>query len=492
MPGSVENFITPANKFEGLYRLADDVSRRNERADLKIQRGQGRKDNLMDDLGNYTDQKNFFSGTPSGGLITKMLYDVKQKGAKLIQDYPNLDNSMLYTQLSNDIGKIANASKNLQILENQYKTTSEPLKKHSGIDQEKLYNEYYKNSLFNADGTMKDLDQINSLDTSKDYMDYTLKNSDVYNNAGFDQFAKESKSNTVVGSVKSTDPRGGMKRFRSELTSPNYTVSEKDAEGNHTGFVPKYDVATENGQPLLHEFENPDGTKTTAPIRLLDKSIMNDLPPDAKAYLLQEQRKYAKAHNVSSNSLQAENFARATAYDELNSPTKKWGTVKILEETKQPQIKVYNNNGRGAATDAEINDVYKGIDKTTQDPDAAITEKGTGVRIGTRFNKLNTDAQKVIVDFANAGRSEASKISPEQLFINNEDGEIKVYKTNDDGQPIPSEKNLLGTLPYTGTNLKVQPNAKAKVEVVKKGNLLQRAINKVTGKKPADPLGLGL
>jgi len=468
----VEDFILRPNKFDGLNDLANNIERRNERQYVRGQQQQRRKDNLMDDALRYTDPAQFFTGTPQDPVITGILKEVLSDAAKMITQDENLDNAMLYTALAPRISKLSAASQNLKQIAANNKQRFDALKDQKDIDQDKLRNETLRNAYMNPDGTPKDLSQI---DPSQDYVDYTLRNSDVYNNTGFDAYSKGVSRWTDKGQVKSIDSRGGYKKFNTKMSAPSFTVSEKDADGNHIGFVPKYEIATENGQPLMHEFQNADGTKTKAPVRLLDRKIMEDLPPGAKAFILQETRKFAKEHNVPLGSVQAENFGRALAYDELNVPTKTAGSVEVIEESKAPQIKVYNNSGsgKGAAVATDINDIYKSIDAVTQDPSAGIFKKGTDERVGTRFNKLNTDAQKVVVDFVNANRGDA-KIAPEEIFIHKDNGEIKVYKVNGNGDAIPekNDANLLGILPYVGTNTAVNKTVKEKQTVYQRAKSL--------------------
>jgi hypothetical protein len=477
----VEDFIIRPNKFEGLYELSNTVERKAEREKQAQGKADAHRNSLMSSLMSFADPKDFFTGTPHDPVVTQGINAVLQKGAKLITDNQGLTADMLYTALAPDVNKLSVASQNLKQLEMQRKQAEEPLKQHKGIDMEKFNTAYKQNAFYNPDGTLKDLSAI---DPNHNYADDTLRNSDVYNNTGFDEFAKGAKMNTEIGKVKTTDARGGVKSFNTELSSPNFLISEKDKGGNHTGFVPKYEVATENGQPQMHTFTNADGTTTEAPVRLLDKQVFNDLPPDAKAYTLQEARKFAKEHNLPVSSPQVENFARAMAYDELSPASKKWGTVKVIEETKQPQIKVINNNGSKGAAGVDINDIYKGIEEATAIPENGIYKKDTRERVGTRFNKLNTDAQKVVVDFVNNGRSELDRIKPEDIYINNDNGEIKVYKRDENGQTIPSEATLLGTLPYVGTNVKVNPSVKERQTILQKAKgMVNRVVDKVTGKK---------
>ena len=476
----VQDFIIKPNKFEGLYELSNTVERKNERQQQAKSKADAHRNSLMASLMSYADPKDFFTGTPQDPVVTQSLNAILQKGAKLITDNDGLTADMLYTAIAPDVNKLSVASQNLKQIEAQRKQSEGLLKDHKGIDMDRYNRAFKQNAFYNPDGTLKDL---SSVDPSHDYADEALKSGDVFNNTGFDEFSKAAKMNTQIGKVKSTDSRGGMKLFNSELSAPSHLISEKDKQGNHLGFAPKFDIATENGVEQTHVFTNPDGSKTEAPIRLLSKDIFNDLPPDAKAYTLQEARKFAKENNIPINSPQVENFARAFAFDELNSVSKKYGTVKVIEETKQPQIKVYNNSGgsKSASSGVDINDIYKGVWNTFDNPDATILKnKKTNENYGITFNQLDTDAQNVILDFVNKGRGEGNKIAPESIFVNREGGKLKVYKTNENGEAIPDAAkgtNLLGVLPYVGTNTKVNPSVK------ERQTILQKAKGLLTGNK---------
>jgi len=126
----------------------------------------------------------------------------------------------------------------------------------------------------------------------------------------------------------------------------------------------------------------------------------------------------------------------------------------------------------GAAPDTNINDIYENIQTATDNPNAAILQGGK--RVGTRVNTLNSDAQKVLVDYANKLRPN-EKIGNDNIFINKEpDGTIKLYRTIDmeDGSKVvqKDDAHLIGELPRVTANLPAQPGAKEKRAVIAEGN----------------------
>lgn len=468
----VRGFVVPEDNYAGLYKMGDTLQRNRYRKEAEAERKQGQQLADTKFIANYFDPKEFLTGSPldpqSQSLLDKaykQALDLNKQGANLAQVMGAT--APLVNQLNEYMvkGKHFNEQKKIALQE---------AGKIKGIDANKLSAEMDKMA-FPINPQTGQVDFAN-FDPNTNYADLALRNGEVYNNQGFDDFIKTAKLNTSVGQAKSINSKGGYVKHKAELSAPNFYTSETDADGNHIGFVPAYEVATDDNGEHLYEFTNEDGTKTKAPIRLLDKAVFNDLPPDAKGYVLQEARKYAKEHGVELNSVQAENLARAIAYDELNSKSKKYGTVKNIDETKAaPTRNITNVNVGGKGSyGTNINDLYQRIYDATQNPD--INVKATGQK-ATRFNALDSDAQDLIIGYVNKGRE--TKVEPEDIFLTNEDGGVKVYKVNDRKEPIPELKNLLYTLPKLATNVKAAVDVKGKRAVLAEENKNNQAGKKI-------------
>ena len=138
-----------------------------------------------------------------------------------------------------------------------------------------------------------------------------------------------------------------------------------------------------------------------------------------------------------------------------------------------PQPRVTNNIKVGDRS-ITINDVSSKIDQLMNDPNAAINQNGK--RIGTVMNKLPLDAFNVVVDLVNSKRPADSQIDPNEMFLANVDGERRVYQiagTNNDGKQLfmIDDKYLLGVLPRTTVNTKVNTDTKRKEKVLKEGDV---------------------
>jgi hypothetical protein len=137
-----------------------------------------------------------------------------------------------------------------------------------------------------------------------------------------------------------------------------------------------------------------------------------------------------------------------------------------------PQPRVTNNIKVGDKT-VTINDVSSKIDDVMNDPEAGINVGGK--RIGTVMNKLPLDAFNVVVDLVNSKRPTESQIDPNEMFLANIDGQRKVYRIagkdeNGNQKIIIDDAYLVGVLPRTTVNTKVNTDTRRKEKVLQEGD----------------------
>ncbi len=358
MAYDLSGFVSKPQKFEGLSNLADNLRTNTALEQKSKQDAEGKKSASTKLFTNYLDDKAKFTGTKYDPYTHELTANALTQAMDLIKQGAN--DSDIMTAIAPLVNKANQYSLNAQGYAAKKKEALDRVKGVKGIDLQKLSDEMDKQAFEGKD--------ISTVDPSLDYADMALKNGDVYTAEGFDEAYTKAKMNTNVGTVKHTDKKGKMSKNKVKLVGQDYLISETDADGNHTGFVPKYQIATDGGDPLMHKFQTDQGM-ADAPVRLLDKDLFDRLTPSEKAYTLQEARKYAKANGVELSSKQAENFARAIAYDEKKS--RQSGTFETVEETKAaPQIKVTVNSGgtvgekKQAVTDS---DTHKALDETEAD-----------------------------------------------------------------------------------------------------------------------------
>lgn len=365
MPLDVSGFVSGPDTFEGLDRLSNTLyNQRQQKYHMQLQR-EGKAAASTKFFANYLDDKEKFTGTKYDPLTHQLLSDSLSDAMSLIKQ--GAQDTDIMAAISPKVNRANKYSLNAQTYAANKKAYIDRLFQGGakGIDKEKL------NSAIDKEAFPEGVD-ISKVDPNINYGDMALKNGDVYNTEGFDESFTKAPKNTEVGTIKYTNKKGGMEREKVKLTAPYYAISEKDADGNHIGFVPKYQTATDEGNPLLHQFETEHG-KVNAPIRLFDKDLFEALPPNEKAYLLQETRKYAQQKGVDLSSKQSENFARALAYDEKKARIN--GTYEHVDETKENPIKIYNIS---KPTQVEIkaaitrDDLHKGLDETPVDENGKI------------------------------------------------------------------------------------------------------------------------
>lgn len=351
-----QGFVTPEQDFRGLYNLSNNLEQKKLRDEELQRQRQGKKSASDKYFTNYLDPKDRFTGTKFDPEVNKLLgealkqaYDLSSTGA---------DDTEIFTAISPLVNKVNDYSQKAMAVNAQKKQAVEFLKGQKGIDINK-FSTAFDDAVFNeVDGSgNKKMRELSQIDPNYNYIDQVLKDGDIYNAEGFDDYVSKSGKNTTVEDVSVYNKDKSMRRTKAEMTMPSFMVSEKDERGAHTGFVPQYDIATDGEQPVLHDFLNEEGITESAPVRLVTQDVFNSLPPNTKAYLRQEAKKYAQEKKIDISSPQVENFAKALAYDELKRSAKQYSTLKELQVQKAAPTVIHNttnvNTGGGKDAGAE-------------------------------------------------------------------------------------------------------------------------------------------
>ena len=474
---NLDGWVTPEQSFKGLYELGDKMERRNEKAEFRKQQDAARKSASDKYFTNYLDPKDRFTGTMLDpiknellGSALKQAYELSSKGAN--------DNEILaaiqpLVYKVNQYEQVAKAS------QQKKKEALDVIKNQKGFDLNKFNKEWDDVAFLEDDAEtgekrMKDLNQFNP----DAIADKVLKERDIYNNEGFDEYVAKSGKNTVSEDVSIYNRDRSMRRTKVDVTKPAFMISDVDERGAHVGFVPKFELATDGENVLLHKFLGDDGKETEAPVRIVTDDVFNDQTNTNKAYLRQEARRFAKMNNIPLNSPQVENFAKALAYDELKNSGKQYSSMKEIQVQKAapaPITRITVNNNSGG--NDPINDVYKDIDDVVNNTAERISEKYSGQTVNggktptpaTLVNDLNVDGINQIVKVVkDAGHD---KLSADDLFLHKkDDGRISIYRKTDEGELKISKTYEVGILPRVGTNIGRQANVKGKAAVVAQGN----------------------
>ncbi len=329
---NLQGWVTPENDMQGLSKVTDDLQRQNAYKAHQAQLAESKKAASTKFFANYLDDKEKFTGTKYDPYTHQLTSEALNQAMGLVKEGAN--DSDIMAAISPLVNKVSQYTVSAQQYAANKKAALERVKGVKGIDQQKFAEEMDKQAF---DGK-----EVWNVDPNVNYADMALKNGDVFNEEGFDESFLKAPKNTEDATMVNTNARGGRERTKVKLTSPYYATSEKDAEGNHVGFVPKYQTATDSGNELIHEFETEQG-KVKAPIRLYDQDLFNAMQPEEKAYVRQEARKYAAAKGADLSAPQMENFARALAYDLKKSRIN--GSYVHQEETKANPIHIYTGRG---------------------------------------------------------------------------------------------------------------------------------------------------
>lgn len=467
----VRDFIIPEQSFPGLYQGAETIERRRLREDqLKAQR-EGKRAATVGQLGNLLDSKDYLTGTVYDPEITKRLNDALYQGAELASKGADMPSIMM--ALSPKIRELGDYSVKAKLINEQKQQALPLLKNQKGIDPNKFLKEFDEVAFFETDPNtgQRKMKDISKIDPNSMYADEVLRTRDVFTPEGFDEYMSKSGKDKRIQDTFLYTPKRGLRRAKVETVAPTFFQPDVDEKGVIKEFVPQYEIATDDESKVLHGFKGDAGEEVKAPVRMVTDDVFNSLPPNAKAYILQEVRRYSKEFGQPINSQQSYNLAKAITYDELKRSGKGYSTINETVVEKPNQISLSVSSGSGSGTSGlSVNDVFTRVEDAMSRPDNAISIEGK--RIGTRMNSLDAEAQTAIFNSFGGRKDDMNETN---TFLVEKDGNVKLYRTNDEGQPEVKPAYEVGTLKRTGTNLKVQPSVKEKREVIKYGDTKKTA-----------------
>ena len=271
-------------------------------------------------------------------------------------------------------------------------------------------------------------------------------------NEGLYKYVDKSPSKPNKVTAKIYNKTGGFNKENLVITAPSFMQLQKNEKG--------FNVKGADGTYLLEpKFEMVDGEK------ILAKDVYNDViknQPSVDARIKGEAISFIKKYNEENNidkpidDIYVEKVARGLLYNDLKTI---WGHrgVQQAEESKPTQIKnITNVNTGGKDNSGIIRNVYKEIDDRYE----RFKDKfGTDYKIPV--NELSATAQGVVIKYAN-----------EFTHGDLTQGDIYIQKDTEGRYNIVSTETgkAIAPIDFTDVNIKVQPNTKAKVEVVKEGN----------------------
>ena len=489
-------WVTPPQNYNAVYNLSDNIRKEKQGEQERAEKMQAQNASMSKFLTNYLDPKDQLSGSPYDPVISKGFSDILQEGISLMNQNKGMTTDMLLMALSPKVGKLSEYAQKAKIIKQNIDKRIGEIGENSGYDKAKLGQLAREGAFYDENGVLKPLETV---DPSVDYVKETVAKRpyDVTTNRGIDEWMTNLDKNINTTDVVTVSPLGGRKRTKVKVTAPAGFIPEVDESGVATKkFVPQFENAFDNGEPIIHEFEDASGKKTKAQVRLLDKGLFNRIMSNSPAtadwirgQVMQQGKEFKDANGkpVDINSPQAEMVARAILYDELKS--RNAGSMEEIVETKAPQItNNIGNRGSGNGQDVVMRDVYKELDKKLS-AGSDLFRSGEKEKMGLTYrlplNELSATAQKILIGYANniTGRDD---LAQDQLYVRRDkDGSVNIVFAKGD-----QAGTVIAPIDFADVNIPANVGVKSKTKVVSEGNKKGMPIkslspneNKRSGKK---------
>jgi hypothetical protein len=336
MPLNASDFVLPGyggNPADAMNVLSQRLWMHN----MQTQRLQLAQEQKREEAGNflrqYLNPKEYLSGGLMDPVVNAQLQRTMQHGAQMASQ--GADIPTILQGIAPDVQDLSNYSNKAQIIKQQLDNGVKQMKEAGikGVDYEAAYNRAQRLAFHDVDPksgaeTIKDPSNV---DVGTDYLHKAIQDypEETTNGAGVEAYAKTLPSQKMVRDIKQADAYGNTVANRVSTTAPQGYVPDVDpATGRTIGMVPPHDVATEQGQPLMHTFVGGDGKMTQAPVRMLDENFFDNMlktdPYMAHYYMGQVKQhwpEYEGSQPYDPSSPEAKRVARAYAYDDLKRHT---------------------------------------------------------------------------------------------------------------------------------------------------------------------------
>jgi hypothetical protein len=369
---------------------AKSAKESQEKEQARVATGMSYLDDLYDNkkyaTGNFADDE-YMNGKLNSSISKFQDLLLKNKG---------VDVNQLKVLARQDANNIWDEKTKLSAVNQIAETAKKDMANKPGLDSDAAYNQIRNYYLKDGQGNVK----TNFSDVKVDANDIPkilLGSGNVYNAGSFDDYV--AKSGTTTRSyVHSTQVGKNKVDNEYRTNAPTNWVSE--TQDGQIAFVPKYEIATDNGAPLMHTIIK-DGKEKQKEIRMVDEDIFNDFNKSQKAYLDQETAKFVAQSPTPPNPTQIHQFQKALAYHELETSSK----LKIKAE-KVEKTKTGGTGGGEKMTEGEKlleqrkSDLYPSLDAEPRDSKNRmdITKYLTSVKAVGNIPILGQNNLSVLLD----------------------------------------------------------------------------------------------
>lgn len=335
MPLSANEFVLPGfggNPGDALTGLSNKLWMRNMQTErLKIAQ-EGKREQSGKFLQEWLSPEHYLSGTAYDPVTTSSLGNIMQRLSGMAEQ--GADIPTLLQAGGPDVAKLSEYTQKAKVVKTQLENGIKQMRESGvkGVDFEKVYNRAQRLAFHDVDPTTgkESLKNPAGVDPGTDYLQQAIQEhpDEVMNGGDIQAYAKAIPVQKTLADIKQYDAGGGLNSNRVHFVAPKTFVPEVDAQGVTTGMVPRHEIFTDGGKPVMHPFTGPDGKTVQAPVRMLDENdfdAMTQEKPLIANYLMGEVKKhwpqYEGAKPYDPHSPEAKRVARAFAYDEINRGT---------------------------------------------------------------------------------------------------------------------------------------------------------------------------
>lgn len=332
MPLNASEFVLPGfggNAGEGLTSLSQKLWMRNIQTQRLQLAQEGKREQAGNFLKDYLNPEHYLSGTAYDPVTVKSLGSIMERLSGMAEQ--GADIPSLLQAAGPDVAKLSEYTQKAKVVKSQLENGIKQMRESGvkGVDFQKAYDRAQRLAFHDVDPQTgkESLKNPSDVDMGTDYLQQAIVQhpDDVMNGGDIQAFAKALPVNKTLSDIKQYDAGGGVNSSRVHLVAPKTFVPEVNDDEVTTGMVPRHEIFTDNGKPVMHPFTDAKGQTTQAPVRMLDENDFDAMlqeKPLISNYLQGEVKKhwpeYEGGKPYDPHSADAKRIARAFAYDEMN------------------------------------------------------------------------------------------------------------------------------------------------------------------------------
>jgi hypothetical protein len=453
MPLDISGFVTPEQKFEGLYKIGESLVK--EKADAQKLASANRKA-LQSSLKYMANPKDYYTGTLADPQINQKFFEIAQAGYDYIDENPTATDAQLKAYMNPLIQEVSDWSWKAKTARKAIEDAKKTLDPRY-YDINKFSDIATKNAFVNEDGTPKD---AASIQIGNPY-DILGTNPEITTSAALDEWRKKQPVNTFETEKEFGARPGTVTKEQLKISAPSWGIVEVDDKNQpivddmgRGRIIPRYEIAKDGYEPITHNGED---------VKLLTdedyNSIMSSHPSMQHFVNAQLRQHLPEYKDEQGNPIQlgdpkADLVAKNILWEYLKNTNP--GSFQIKDYKVTTTRAPRGGGGRGGSADGgAYRDYYSEIDDIMKKGQEALDEEnqdkwdepgGKTVTIFKPFtlngNDLNTDTGERVIDVINK-RFPESKYNLDEIYIvKNEKGKYEARAINDDKLLTPISKAI--------------------------------------------------